>query len=69
VTIKPLRSAKNGHELKHFNFDEGNLDRVNTSRKIQKLQLLEQEKSNLMHSLEILKASAVSAIAEKEDEI
>lgn len=30
---------------------------------------MEREKDDLMHSLEILKESAVSAIAEKEDEI
>jgi hypothetical protein len=63
VDIKPLRSAKNIHELKRFNFDANNIEAVNTERKLRKLRQLEREKQNLMHSLEILKESAVSAIA------
>lgn len=38
VTIKPLRSDKNAHELKRFNFDDSCVDRVTTERKMQKLQ-------------------------------
>lgn len=69
VLLKPLRSAKNDHELRQFNFDDNAIEVVNTERKLRKLRQLEREKDDLMHSLEILKESAVSAIAEKEDEI
>lgn len=67
VLLKPLRSAKNDHELRRFNFDDNAIEVVNTERKLRKLRQLEREKDDLMHSLEILKESAVSAIAEKED--
>ncbi len=49
--------------MKGFNFDEQDIHLINTERKIQKLHQLEQEKANLMQSLEILKESAISAIA------
>lgn len=51
VMLKPLRSAKNGHELRQFNFDDNAIEVVNTERKLRKLRQLEREKDDLMHSL------------------
>ena len=65
VDVKPLRSAKNVYQMKKFNFGE-DVNKINhTGRKLKKLKKLEEDKVNLMQSLEVLKESAVSAIAEK----
>jgi hypothetical protein len=69
VALKPLRSAKNLHELRNFNFDPTAIDSFNADLRLKKLQQLEKEKQQLLQSLEILKTSAVSAIVEKEEEI
>ena len=55
--------------MKKFEFGDEGVDVCHTARKISKLKKLEQQKVNLIQSLEILKESAVSAIAEKQDEI
>jgi len=51
--------------MKKFNFGEDASKVCHSGRKLKKLKKLEEEKVNLMQSLEVLKESAVSAIAEK----
>jgi hypothetical protein len=46
--VKPLRSAKDVHELKTFDFHPQNVDIVNTERKLRKLRKLEEERERLM---------------------
>jgi hypothetical protein len=51
--------------MKKFNFGDDVNKISHTGRKLKKLKKLEEDKVNLMQSLEVLKESAVSAIAEK----
>jgi hypothetical protein len=36
VFVKPLSSAKNRHEMKSFNFNENNIDKINADKKLKK---------------------------------
>ena len=55
--------------MKKFSFEPEHFNEPNSGKQLKKLKKLEEEKVNLLHSLEVLKKSAVSALAEKDEQI
>jgi hypothetical protein len=64
--VKPIYSVKNARKVPvKFNFDR---EKIETMRE-RKSKKLEKEKDVLLSSLDVLKFGAISAIAEKQEQI